>query len=197
MNKTILIFFLTINILAAQDEKATYEAQCNKSNQYACALLGYSIQTSDINGTSEEMINAYERACRLNNAASCSALSKLKLNGDKSIQRDTFKSFEYAKKAYKLALKDKQYKKDFTDSMRLDLASFYLHGVGTKQNKEQAIILYKVGCSEKDSFACVHLGDIFYQRKNKKLALEYYGKGCDYKEEGSCALYSLIKNENK
>jgi len=79
------------------------------------------------------------------------------------------------------------------------LGSFYLEGLGVKQDYKQAKTYFEKACSLNDGLGCGFLGKQYEigkgVKQNKKISKEYYGKACDLGLKEGCDDYRKLDQQ--
>ena len=79
------------------------------------------------------------------------------------------------------------------------LGSFYLEGLGVKQDYKQAKTYFEKACSLNSDLGCNSLGMLYYNgygvKQNKKVSKEYCRKACDLGLQDGCSKATRIMAE--
>lgn len=126
-----------------------------------------------------------QKACKGNNALSCTNLGYLYHNGI-GIKKDYKKAREYHLKSCKL-------KSGLGCS---NLGFLYNRGYGVKKSYKEAAKYYKKACNLKSGLGCENLGNLYRYGlgvgKSIRSAKKLYKKGCSFGRKRACSKYKEI-----
>ena len=149
--------------------------KCKKKD---CADLGYVYYKV---GEFAQALSYYEKGCGLNDGRACNYLGLLYGEG-KGVEKDAYKSFEFAKKSCDLNYAYGCY----------NVGAYYEMGFGITKNISRASEYYDKTCSMKDGEACFSASKYYYDARNFSKALQMSHKACSLNEPSGCFLAGLM-----